>query len=113
MISRYDARRIFINRNNKYNDFFTNRNVKHIKQYVTPNLSHPTASEILNLRTISHDWKIGDRFWKLAAKHYNGKAHLWWIIAWFNQTPTEGHIEIGDVVYIPLPLNKVLSYLRI
>ena len=50
----------------------------------------------------------GDRF-DLLAHQYYGDSELWWVIAWYNQTPTESHVELGDVLQIPLPLHKVLS----
>ena len=35
-------------------------------------------------------------------------ASLWWVIAKFNNKPTEGHLKLGDQVLIPLPLSQVL-----
>jgi len=34
---------------------------------------------------------------------------MWWVIAWFNKLPTESHIKLGDVIYIPMPLNEILK----
>ena len=48
-----------------------------------------------------HVWKVGSRFYKLAAEYY-GDSRLWWVIAFFNKKPTDGHVDIGDVVYIPM-----------
>ena len=36
-------------------------------------------------------------------KKYYGDAEYWWLIAWYNNKPTESHFKLGDVVYIPLP----------
>jgi len=37
---------------------------------------------------------------------------MWWVIAWYNQKPTEAHFNVGDVVYIPTPLANVLQYFK-
>ena len=114
MINRYGSRGMLITpRNGIYQEICDKRGIGFAKHFSTPNLSYPEIEEIQNLDVISHTWKEGDRLWKLAAKHYGGKGHLWWIIAWFNHAPTEGHLEIGEIVYVPLPLEKILSYLRV
>lgn len=110
-MSRYTNRRIFINNNELYEEMREERDVKYFRQYETPNLTYPTAAEIKELKIISHRWIIGDRFFKLAHEHY-GDSQLWWIIAWFNKTPTESHIAVGTIVRIPQPLSKILKYLR-
>ena len=57
-----------------------------------------------------HIWKTGDRYYKLAAAYY-GRPQLWWVIALYNQKPTEGHLKIGDVIKIPTSLDLLLYYL--
>ena len=44
----------------------------------------------------------------LADQNY-GSSRLWWVIAFFNQTPTEASLEFGKVIFIPHPLERVLS----
>ena len=110
MVSRYDAREMFANASEEYDELFGKRNTKSILQYNTANLSHPTADEIVNLNTVNHVWKEGDRFWKLASRYYN-QPKMWWVIAWFNRMPTEAQVNLGDIVVIPLPLSKILDYL--
>ena len=61
---------------------------------------------------MDHIWKEGDRFFKLAHQYY-GDSTMWWVIAWFNRTPTEAHVSLGDTIYIPRPLDLVLDYLNI
>jgi len=112
MISRYDARVVFLNTEDEYERKFKERNTKFISQFKTSNLMYPTVQEISGLNIVKHLWKEGDRFWKIAAKYY-GKGHLWWVIAWFNQMPTEGQVNRGDLVAIPLPLEKILDYLDV
>ena len=68
------------------------------------------AEEVASLNTLGHVWGMGDRFYKLAFEHY-GDSEKWWVIAWFNQTPTEFHVARGDIILIPFPLERVLKYL--
>ena len=83
-----------------------------IVHFATPTLRHPTVSEMARLTRQQHVWKLGDRYYKLAHKHY-GNSKYWWIIAWFNKRPTESHLNLGDTIYIPSPLEDILRYFGI
>ena len=48
----------------------------------------------------------------MAAKHY-GDPKLWWVVAWYNKRPTDAHYNIGDKVFIPKPLEKILRNFRV
>jgi hypothetical protein len=112
MISRYDNRGILENKSEKYKSLFKNRNVKFINQYSYPSFKDVNFGELLQLSIQNHVWALGDRFYKLADKYY-GKPEMWWVIAHFNKAPTESHLKTGDVVDIPMPLEKVLEFLDI
>jgi len=112
MVSRYDSREVFLNTEDEYEKLREKRNTTFISQFVTANLKHPTVDQITNLNIVNHTWSEGDRFWKLAARYYN-KPDSWWIIAWFNRMPTEAQVNIGDIVAIPLPIEKILDYLDV
>jgi len=60
------------------------------------------------LREIDYTWGTGDRYFKLAHKFY-GDASLWWLIAWYNQAPTDSHVKTGEVIQIPLPLDAIMA----
>ena len=109
MGTRYEARDTIINSFDNYRNVLKNRNVKFIEQYTTPRLRMPTFQEETTLTIVEHIWKMGDRFYKLAHKHY-GEADLWWVIAWFNLTPTESHLQLGQTIQIPYPLERILDY---
>jgi nucleoid-associated protein YgaU len=111
MASRYDNTPVFVNNDELYDEFFEERNVNFIRQYRSGRLRHPTLTERASLERVRHVWKIGDRLYKLAHQYY-GDSRLWWVIAWYNKKPTEGHFKIGDLIRIPMPLNQVLSMLR-
>lgn len=106
---RYDNRLKAINAEEQYEELFKERGVKQIRQYTTPKLTFPTAKEIDTLERIRVVWKHGDKLWKMAEQYY-GDPKLWWIIGQFNKKPTDAHIAIGDVIIIPLPLEKILAY---
>lgn len=112
MISRYDGRKIGKNDSKVYKKIFKNRDVRFINQYDTANLKYPSPSELAGVEIYDHVWSLGDRFYKLADRYYNDPK-LWWVLAWFNRTPTETHLEIGDIVNIPVPLERVLQFLDV
>lgn len=105
---RYSKTRIIDNDTEEYYPLFEKRGVKSIIHPAMGGLKYPTESEVQEFTIQKEEWKIGDRLWKMAEKYYNGRSHYWWVIAHFNQKPTEQHFEIGDIVYIPLPLENVL-----
>lgn len=107
MTSRYDNRAAAINAAPLYRAMLKRRGVNFIRQFKTPSLSFPTDTEMGSLKEIDYTWKTGDRFFKLANEYY-GDSTLWWIVAWYNQTPTESHVSTGQVIQVPLPLDAVL-----
>ena len=111
MPSRYADRLKMKNGSLFYSDLLDERGVKYIRHYVTAEMKYPTAAQLAGIKRISHFWKRGDRYYKLAHKHY-GDSRLWWIIAWFNRKPTETHVKIGEVIFVPMPLSTITKYLR-
>jgi nucleoid-associated protein YgaU len=108
MFSRYDGRQIIVNDAGIYKNYFRERNVNFFKQYNTPTLRYPTQEEIADFSIISHIWGIGSALWKLASIHY-GDPVLWWVIAFYNNIMNEVEFKVGQNIYIPLPLEKVLK----
>ena len=109
-MSRYNNRRKGSNSEEMYETILEERGVKEIIQYTTPTLKYPTDEEALRIRTVDYTWRQGDRFWRLAARHY-GDPNLWWVIAQFNKKPIEGLLAPGDVIKIPLNLAVALGAL--
>jgi hypothetical protein len=110
-MSRYNNAVPFNNKEELYEEVLEERDVNYIRQFRTGLLSQPTVQQRAGLQTIRHVWQLGDRLYKLAYKHY-GDSAKWWIIAWYNLKPTESHFKAGDIIRIPLPLNRVLALLR-
>ena len=107
MARRYDRRTIFFNQEALYDSVFEERGVTGIRHYDSATFVYPTSAELSNLIKKQHIWKTGDRYFKLAIENYGG-AQYWWVIALFNQKPTEANLQVGDLIYIPLPLENVL-----
>ena len=111
MTSRYENKDFVVTNSEIYQNspIFKNRRLKYIRHYETPSFRYPTEDEMDRFSVVNHIWTLGDRFYKLAHTYY-GNVEFWWIIAWFNQTPLEGDLELGDVIHIPLPLEEALTY---
>jgi len=88
------------------------RGINEIRFYPAQTMPSVKGVRFRNLKTISHTWKLGDRYWKLADQHY-GDGRLWWVIAKFNYRPTESHVKAGDKLLIPSPLSDVLALYNI
>lgn len=110
--SRYEQRRKFINARRMYKKFFDARDVPFIRQYATANYDYPTEDQINSLNLVQHVWKRGDKLSKLAETSY-GDPRLWWVIAWFNKRPTESHLNYGDVIQVPFPLDRTLDFMGV
>ncbi len=108
MMGRYNNKKTATNKSDQYENLFEDRDVKQIKQYRTPKMKYPSKEEVENLNLIKYYWKSGDTFMKVAYNFY-GKQDYWWIIAQFNKTPFEGDIRVGDALFVPQPLVRVLS----
>lgn len=110
MANRYRTRQVLLNNNEIYKEVFRNRNVKYINQYDTPYYKFPKGMDFNKFTINSYTWTIGDSYYKLANRFYNDPT-AWWVIAKFNNKPTESHVAIGETIYIPTPLPIVLNYL--
>jgi hypothetical protein len=111
MPSRYLTRTKLINKNKLYSNILFKKDINFIKHYNSPHFLYPNSRDLRKLNIITHIWRNVDSYYKLSFQHY-GDTKLWWIIAWFNQKPTEAHVKIGDKIYIPLPLEIALMLFR-
>jgi hypothetical protein len=110
--SRYNNRTIFLNNDRNYkNEFFKDRDVQQIYQYDSPFIAYPSPSVIGKLNNISRAWTATDKLYNLANEYY-GSPNYWWVIAWYNQKASASEFTIGEVFYIPLPLEDVLGYIK-
>ncbi len=109
MSNRYSKKSEIINDSSYYAPI--RRGKSSITHYPTLILRHPSIVNRSRLRSRNHIWKYGDRLYKLANEYYND-ARFWWVIAWYNAVPTEANLQIGDVISIPIDLEKTLRILR-
>lgn len=91
-----------------FSDHLHVRNIEHAIVHETPSFRYPTAHEIATLEMSRHIWSASDSLAKLAHTHY-GDVTKWKIIAFINKKPTDAFFSVGDVVYIPKPLERVLE----
>ena len=105
---RYKNQRVFINDTESYKKYLKKRGLKQIKQYNTPKMFYPTdVQSRQGFTTVEYIWGTGDKYFKLADEYY-GDPTMWWVIAFYNQKPTESHVKLGDVMFIPVPLESIL-----
>ena len=109
---RNDLKVIVINDDKKYQDIFKERNVGFIEHFTAYPLNYPSPRQMAELKIDNHIWTTGDKYWKLAEANY-GDPTLWWVLAWFNKKPTEGHVEAGDLILIPRPLETILEFFNV
>ena len=107
---RYSKSNVFKNEDKMYKNYLKKRGDKFIVQYDTPTFRHPRSEDLDNFSVDEHIWRVGDRYSKLAEKYYSD-ATLWWVVALYNQKPTEAHVNTGDIIYVPYPLESVLYYM--
>ena len=109
-LSRYNARVIITNNDRSYalSDILKKRGISSIEQFTTARLNSPDIDQIANLDVAKEIWTVGTKYFRLA-KDYYGSEEYWWIIAWYNLKPLETDFKPGDVVYIPTPLQNILS----
>jgi hypothetical protein len=111
-MSRYKNTTVKVNKLELYKKLRKERGIPGgLTQYNLTHLPNPTVEEIASIESVGHVWKTGDRLYKLAAMYYNDPT-LWWVIAWYNSKPTEGHLSLGDVIQIPVPIERVYGLLR-
>tara|TARA_R100001591_G_scaffold114011_1_gene127819 strand:- start:876 stop:1217 length:342 start_codon:yes stop_codon:yes gene_type:complete len=112
MANRYSNRSSAINNTAFYSQLLEKRGASQIKQFLTGQFSYPSVNQIKTLTVKKHVWKTGDHYYKLAHEYY-GDPTYWWVIAIYNLKPTEAELEYGDLIFIPLPLYKVVEYFNI
>ena len=105
-----NSRTIFINDDKNYQrEFFNKRNIKQTPQYRTGRFQALTPTQRAQLNPTSLIWTATSNLTKIAYEFY-GDPQYWWVISLYNQTPLESDFTVGQVVYVPLPLQQVLSY---
>jgi len=110
-INRYRNTTIVINQNVEYQDIISRRDMNSIAHFSFDRFNLDD-SVFASLNFQPHIWTSSDRLFKLA-HHYYGSAGYWWVIAFINNTPLETDISVGDTMFIPTPLEILLSAMEI
>jgi len=110
MSTRYSKTQKLTNDQEYYRFLRKKRGVRKIIQYATPQLRNPGPIARSYIAADTHIWRYGDRFYNLAARYY-GDVRYWWVIAWYNSTPTEADVKPGDPIQIPINLENALQAL--
>ena len=111
-LSRYSTTKTIVNDDELYDELFRERGVKQIVQYETPRIYFPDLDQMKAVQYETRRWKMGDRLYKISHEFY-GDSRYWWVIAQFNQKPTEMHFKNGEIYCIPLSLELILEYYRV
>lgn len=109
MTSRYTNTRTFRNNLPIYEEVLEDRGVKFINQYRSAQFKRLSSVQKSSISEKEYSWQVGDRLEKISSREYNSPQY-WWIIARYNNKPTDAHFERGDIVKIPHPLSLILSY---
>jgi len=110
--SRYVNRGVFQNEDRGYVEtLFDARDIKVLLQYETARFYYPTIQERQSMNLSTEVWTSTSKLYNLANDIY-GDPKLWWVIAWFNQKPTEAHFKTGDILYIPNSAREILGFFR-
>ncbi len=107
-MSRYSFKPTAINDYQMYDKVLEKRGVNKILQYRTPKSKYVDQDIMDSIETTEYVWRYGDTYWKLASTFY-GDPKLWWVIAAYNKKPTESHVNMGDIIKVPLSLADALQ----
>ena len=105
---RYEFRPEIENESKFYSNKLKSLGVKRLVHFETPRFTKITDEQRQSIDVKTIYWKINTKFYKLAHDHY-GDAKLWWIIAFFNNKPTDSHAKIGDIIFIPINWEPVYT----
>ena len=109
-ISRYNNTKIIENAAIEYNDILEKRGMSSITQFSFDKFKEIKIKDVPGLQFQTHVWTSSDRFYKLAYQFY-GDPTYWWVIAFWNYTPLEADVQLGQTLKIPIPLEKVINAL--
>ena len=78
----------------------TLRKTNSVNIYSSPGYRSLSDEDLEMIDFQEHIWSRGDKFFKLSHTYY-GDSRYWWVIALFNNAPTEHHLKLGQTILIP------------
>ncbi len=101
---KYIGRQILNNEEDQYQDLFEPRDINLAQHYET--LIFNESNFDSSYPSIEHIWKRGDKLYKLSYEYY-GTYKYWWVIALYNNKPTDAHYSDGDILDVPIDPSQV------
>ena len=108
-MARYSDRRKFFLDDELYKKLLSQRDRRSIVHYESPTLPPKDSALTRQLNIDYFTWLMVHNYYKVASKVY-GRRELWWVIAWYNEKPSDTLIERGETIKIPRPVETVISY---
>lgn len=96
--------------NEAYKSKILEKQRKNVVLHTTPSYKLDDTQTDLDFTFTEIYWSEGDRLYKLSNEYYNS-TRFWWVIAFFNQKPTDADYKVGDLVLIPTPLENAISFM--
>ena len=108
--SRYHNTPIFLNEDQNYkNVFFRERDIQQTYQYALKALYYPSAGAIASFENVPLVWGATDKLYNISNQYYGSPAY-WWVIAFYNKKASEAEFKVGDIYFVPMPLEEILWY---
>ena len=108
-MGRFSNRSRFLLNKNFYRKTLKKKDRASLVYYGSVTVPEITTSLIRLLTLDNHVWSVGDNYYKLAEQKYGDKDY-WWVIAWYNNKPSDTLLMVGDVITIPYPVETLVSY---
>tara|TARA_R100001079_G_C4424294_1_gene141185 strand:+ start:589 stop:939 length:351 start_codon:yes stop_codon:yes gene_type:complete len=110
-IERYSNRGIVnVSKRDMFKQVKQLRKLDSINLIATAKINNISQTDLEDLDYDAYIWGRGDRFYKLAFEFY-GTPEYWWVIALFNNAPTEQHVDLGEEIFIPRDPELVAALL--
>tara|TARA_Y100000114_G_C11763614_1_gene331577 strand:+ start:9426 stop:9773 length:348 start_codon:yes stop_codon:yes gene_type:complete len=109
MSNRNDFRDKVVSDSSLREKIFDRKFIESVTQYSRMKTNAPTSEQLKkDLTHVQKIFTMGDKMYKYAYEYYGDTNH-WWVIAWYNNKPTDSHFNLGDTVYIPFPLDVAIN----
>ena len=113
MPSRYTRRgNIEVSKGDMFKQIKQRRDLDSVSLFLSPRFKRIAEIDLEELSYEGYIWTRGDNFYKLAHEFY-GVPEYWWVVALFNNAPTEQHIKIGQRIFIPHEPESIISLMGV
>lgn len=101
---RYTGREEVLNDLEEYESLMEKRGQKEILQYDIFTFNRKFLKSSYRIK--KHTWSQGDKLYKISFEYY-GDIKYWWLIALWNNGPTDADYILGQVIQIPFPISQL------